>query len=779
VNEVGSTENTVTLDVPGLEADAEIIVDRWGIPHLRGQTGRDVFFVQGFNAARDRLWQIDSWRKRGLGLLAADFGPGFLAQDRASRLFLYRGDMAAEWAAYGTEEARTITEAFVAGINAYVALAEAGTVAMPPEFAAAGTRPARWEAADVVRIRSNALVRNVLSEAARAQIAARAGLDTDLARRSISPPWQVVLPDGLAPEEIPLDIVDVFKLATAGLDANPARLAAGLKEAWRWSKVSDLGEVFLDPEEQGSNNWAISPARTATGRPIVASDPHRAHALPSLRYIAHLSGPGINIIGAGEPATPGISIGHNDKMAFGLTIFPIDQEDLYVYETHPDDPDRYRYGDGWEAMRVARESVPVKGEAPQEVVLKFTRHGPVIREDVARRRAYAVRSVWFEPGSSAYFASLAYLGAGSVAEYAEALRHWSVPSANHVCADTSGNIGWISVGRTPRRPNWDGLLPVPGDGRYEWAGFLAPEDLPRAINPARGFVATANEMNLPPDYPYAERKINFEWAEGSRAARIHAVLDGQPTHTREQSMALQCDSFSIPAQRLCRLLADLPIDETASALLQGWDYRLERNSAAAALCEVWWSKHVKPALLDRVGTDPVVRKLLVPGDTDTLLAWLERPGAGLDASGRDALMQETLAAAVATCRTLLGEDSSRWRWGTLHHGYFPHPLSTLSPGLHDVGPLPKGGSGATPMAAGYRLSDFRVTAGASFRMVCDVGNWDESRTMNAPGQSGDPASPHYDDLAPLWAAEEYVPMLFSRDAIDAAARLRIRLRPAR
>ncbi len=760
-----------TLDVPGLDQEAEILIDSWGIPHIRAQTRRDVFFVQGFNAARDRLWQIDLWRKRGLGSLAADFGPGFLAQDRAARLFVYRGDMAAEWASYGTPDARAIVEAFVAGINGFVTLTETHPAMLPPEFALMGTRPARWEAADVVRVRSHALVRNVLSEAARVQVAARSGLKADLARVALSAPGEAQMPAGLRPEEIPADLIDVFRLATAAPHFTPKRLAATLHDAAIWSKVNDLGEVIPDPAEIGSNNWAVHGSRTATGRPVLASDPHRAHALPSLRYIVHLSGAGIDLIGAGEPAIPGISFGHNEKAAFAMTFFPADQSDILVYETDPADPTRYRYGDGWEAMRLVTETVSVKGAPDQRVTLAFTRHGPVIREDRGVHRAYAVRSVWSEPGASAYLGSLGFMEKSDVHDFTEALRHWCVPPANYVYADTSGDIAWVVAGRVPRRPNSDGLLPVPGDGRYEWDGFHPHEHLPRAINPERGYVATANEMNLPPDYPNAERRISFEWAEGSRAARIDEVLSAQDAHSLAQSMALQTDALSIPARRLAALLPRVP-GSAARRLLDGWDFRLEADSAPAALFELWWTKHLKPALLDRVARDPVSRKLLIPGDVATLLAMAER----LDA--HDPLLADTLTAAFADASKRLGDDPAQWRWGTLHQGYFPHPLARVAEAPRDVGPLPKGGSGSTPMAATYRATDFRVTAGAAFRMVADVGNWDESRVVNAPGQSGDPASPHYDDLATLWARGDYVPLLYSRDAVDGAARLRIRLRPA-
>src|SRR5690606_1005123 len=233
-------------------------------------------------------------------------------------------------------------------------------------------------------------------------------------------------------------------------------------------------------------------ARTATGRPLLASDPHRAHSVPSLRYLVHLSAPGFDAIGAGEPSAPGISLGHNGSTAFGLTIFGADQEDVYVYETHPGRPDLYRYGDGWEAMTCLTERFAVRGEEDQLLELRFTRHGPVIHYDDEQRTAVAIRPVWSAPGSAAYLCSLKAMRAASGAELAAPLASWGTPSVNHVCADTQGNIGWFTAGFTPLRPNWHGLLPVPGDGSHEWQGFLAPDALPRRVNPPEGFLATAN-----------------------------------------------------------------------------------------------------------------------------------------------------------------------------------------------------------------------------------------------------------------------------------------------
>jgi penicillin G amidase len=404
-SEMSTAVRPASLTVAGLEKPAEIILDQWGIAHVYAATTRDMFLLQGYNAARDRLWQIDLWRKRGLGLLAKDFGPDYIAQDRAARLFLYRGDISQEWAAYGSD-AKASTDAFVAGINALVEEINNGLRPLPVEFRIAGTKPDLWRAEDVVRIRSHGLTRNVVSEVERARITCAAGIEADRLRRKLEPQWTTQVPAGLDPCTIPKNVLQDFELATKEVSfARPGQR--------RTSR--DPETFFADSDAAvsgiGSNNWTVAPSRTATGRPILANDPHRAHSVPSLRYVVHLNAPGLSVIGAGEPALPGISIGHNGQIAFGLTIFAIDQEDLYVYETNLENPRQYRYQSGFESMTVVRETIEVKGEAPRQVELLFTRHGPIVHLDAEQRRAFAIRSVWFEPGTSAYFGSTEYMTA--------------------------------------------------------------------------------------------------------------------------------------------------------------------------------------------------------------------------------------------------------------------------------------------------------------------------------------------------------------------------------
>lgn len=784
------TTQRQTHALPGLGAPVEIAVDRFGLAHIRAGNRDDLFFAQGFNVARDRLWQIDLWRKRGLGLLAADFGPGYLAQDQATRLFLYRGDMAAEWAAYAPD-AEEICTAFAAGINAYIAEIEAERIPLPLEFERMGTRPARWQGTDVVRIRSHCLTRNALSEVIRANVLARGGEQADkldALRKQVLPD---VAPLG-APEldlgSIPLAVLDTFKLATAPVSFSPERLAATLDEAPRWRSLDALGDVVLAAESEGSNNWAVAASHSATGRPIMAMDPHRAHALPSVRYLVHLSMPGFDAIGAGEPAVPGISLGHNGTIAFSITIFGADQEDVMVYDTDPADPLRYRHGDGWQQMEVVEERFAVHGYPDQHRTLHYTAHGPVIHEDPAQNRAYGLRSVWTEPGAAPYMASLSIMRAENHHDYHEALRGWGTPSTNHLYADTTGTIAWQAVGATPVRANWNGLIPVPGDGRFEWAGYRALEELPSQVNPGKGFFATANEMNLPANWNHDSAGIGYEWIDKSRAERIHGVLgDGAP-HTLEAACALQNDLYSRTAARGCAVVAATPLSSpdarAAQAHLAGWDHRCTATSAQAALHEVWVTRHLKPALYRAFGADDALIALLQPGDVQSVTEVLERPEAWFPDQPEAqlaAVLDQTLAAAWTDCLAKLGNNPAGWEWGALHKLALTHALAPVCPDVEGfrLEPMQLGGSGSTPMYAAYRPMDFATITGPSVRMVVDVGDWDNSLFINLPGQSGDLASDHATDLQEDWLTGGYKPLSYSRAAVDAVTETLIVLSPLR
>ena len=760
-----------TWSVAGLAAPAQMVVDHWGIPHIYAASARDAFFLQGYNAARDRLWQIDLWRKRGLGRLSASFGPSYVAQDRAARLFLYRGDMAAEWAAYAPG-AKDSVEAFAAGVNAYVTEVKAGKKPLPVEFKLTASQPEMWAAEDILRIRSHALVSNVTSEVARAQVACAVGLGADRLRRKLEPAHTTVVPAGLDPCLVPADVLKDYLRATEAVSFEA--LGGGGRKA-EASPQTQLAEAMEAYQAEGSNNWVIAGSRTATGRPILANDPHRPVGVPSLRYIVHLSAPDLDIIGAGEPALPGVSFGHNAQMAWGLTIFYIDQEDLYVYETKGDS---YRYKSGYEPMKLVHETIEVKGEAPRDVVLKFTRHGPVIDETPGH--AFAMRTVWNLPGASGYFGSSRMWRAKSWADFKEGQEAWGTPPLNLVFAETGGDIGWSAAGLTPIRPNWDGLLPVPGDGRYEWAGMMPESQLPALHNPPRGFVATANQMNLPDGYA---KPTSYEWADRSRITRIEEVLGGLPKATLADSMALQTDSHDALSRRTIALLKGLispdPEVQRALALLRTWDNDESTGSVGAAIYQVWVTNHLGHTVVN-AAVPEAARSLVGSGSIDGVVTWLESPEA---AATRNALLLDSLTATVADLQKGLGPDMALWTWGSLHHADFKPAAAVLADSRlaqqMGTGALEIPGSAQTPRAATYSPSTFNQTAGASVRLVMDVGAWDNSVAVNTPGQSGDPFSVHYRDLFPLWASGAYVPLDFSRAAVNRDAELVVSLEPAR
>ncbi len=780
-----ATAERVQRSAPGLDKPVEIIVDQWGIPHIYAGTVRDVFFAQGWNAARERLWQLDLWRKRGLGRLAENFGPAYVAKDRAARLFLYRGDMDAEWAVYGPD-ARAWTEAFVAGLNAYVAKVRGGEAPLPVEFRLTDTQPELWDAADVVRIRSHGISNNAESESIRMRTASAGGLAADGVRRKLEPDHALALPDGLGLSDIPADLLADYTLGTK----EPEFVAPGAPPP----QSAATPELADSAASQGSNNWVIAPSRTATGRPILASDPHRVLVAPSIRYVVHLDAPGLAVMGAVEPHLPGVTLGHNAACAFGITIFPADHADFFVYALNPENPRQYRYGDAWEEIRIVTERIAVKGEAIREVELAFTRHGPVLKTEPQKNRAFALRTAWSEPGTAAYFGAARYQTAGDWQTFRAALQHWGAAPMNFVYADVAGNIAWQPAGFIPRRKGWDGLAGAPGDGRYEWDGFIGQDELPTLLNPARGWIQTANELNVPADHPAIGLGIGFEWADPGRAERIAEALDANDRMTLAQSAALQMDVVSRSALRGIELLRGLaspaPDVQRAIDLLTGWDGEETLASAPAAIAEVWLSKHLGRTIARRATTGAAAEIIAAATPSHyAAVTWLQTAGdapeSGLGpdpAAARREILLESLASALAELRQRLGPDMAAWRWGDLHHAHFVPAAAAFGDAAMKAklshGPVPIPGSAFTVAAATYRMDDFAVTNGASVRMVMDVGEWDNSLIINTPGQSGDPESPHYSDLFPLWAKGDYVPMLWSRAAIEAAAEQVIELVPA-
>ncbi|MEE2637002.1 MAG: penicillin acylase family protein, partial [Acidobacteriota bacterium] len=545
------------LDVTGLQAPVEVIRDEWGVPHIYAENDQDLFFTQGYVMAQDRLWQMELWRRWHEGRLADIFGPEALAYDRRTRLMMFRGPWnETEWTSYHPDAKRLFT-AHANGVNAYI---DQHRDNLPIEFQLTGVVPEPWTAETVVLRWAALAVPSVrghaINEIRLAMDVAALGVE-EANRRAAPDPWDdLVVPDGLDVSLITDDVLDAMR---AG-DGDPfvvGRLPAlEVVEPYRslidtaGLQASRVSPTLIATE--GSNNWVMSGARSPVGVPILANDPHRRIEMPALRYFVHLVAPGWNVIGGGEPPFAGVDAGNNEHMAWGFTFAGTDMVDVYVEELHPDDPTLVRWQDEWEPLRVIEEEILVKDQAPERIQLKFSRHGPVFYEDLEHRRVYAVRSVVQEPGTAAYKGSFQLAQATSCDDFFERAMHWLVPTHSLICGDVDGNIALQVTGLTPDRNGWNGRLPVPGNGDYEWRGFR--DDLPREFNPDRGYITTANNNVHPPGY--AGRPVFYHSSRGvetSRIARLHQILGTDGPLSIEDHMRIQHDAYLLSAER------DLPL----------------------------------------------------------------------------------------------------------------------------------------------------------------------------------------------------------------------------
>lgn len=781
----------VSIRAAGLSQPVEILRDRWGIAHIYARTEDDLFFAQGYNAARDRLFQLELWRMQAAGSAAAVFGRRELQRDIGARLHRYRGDLDKELNHYHPR-GRAIINAFVLGVNAYIAETERDPDLLPLEFGLLGIKPQRWTE-EIVISRHQGLLENVEEEVEMARLVSELGEEKIRRLYDFQGGDPRLTADAsIDLGSIPGNVLELYTAFRTRMTFAPEQIAArarndsaSYERLVRQVAADTEASLLLEPSGSiGSNNWVIHGSRTIGTYPIMANDPHRSITAPSLRYWVHLVAPGWNVIGAGEPALPGVSIGHNEYGAWGLTIFGNDFEDLYVYDTNPANAGEYRFRDRWEAMRIEKDAIPVKGEAAVEVEYKFTRHGPVLLEDKENHKAYALRAAWLEPGGAPYLASLRMDQARNWEEFREACTFNHTPSESMVWADREGNIGFQATGIQPIRRNFSGLLPVPGDGRYEWEGYLDTEDLPHEYNPARGHIATANNYLFPNDYAFPEA-MHFQWAEPFRYARINEVLDSGRRFNVPEVMRLQNDDLSIPARQLAPLLAGLRLEGDSKAardLVLEWDFVLDADSIAAGIYALW-ERRLLENFRNLVLTTEEERALSIRPYVIRVIDQLMAPDGlfGVDPlAGRDALVTQSFEEAVAELTERLGPDMQSWQYGQekLHHVLIRHPLSeAVSPEVRkrlEVGPAPRGGGGQTVSATG---SGDLQTAGGSFKVIVDTGNWDRSVGQNTPGQSGDPDSPHYRDLFEMWAQGKYFPVLYSRSKVESVAEERVLLAP--
>jgi penicillin G amidase len=699
------------IDVPRLGADVRVARDEWGIPHISASSPEDLFFAQGFVVAQDRLWQMEIWRRTAEGRLAEIAGPRAVQRDRVARLLKYRGATDDSELTVYHPHARRLMTAFVDGVNAFISLHK---TRLPVEFVLTGIVPEPWTL-DTLVLRQT-MFGDATSELQLARNVAVLGV-TEANRLSNPDPWD----DLAVPEGLDVSIVDANAIAATRVAARGAtpEMLPSFRPQISTRTSEPLSTYVVEP---GSNNWVVSGALSTTGKPVVVNDPHREVTLPSLRYIVHLQAPGWNVVGAAEPPFLGVALGHNERLGWGLTIVGTDQHDVYVEEVNPSNPNEVKWRGGWEPLRIVREEIRVKGSTPEIVELKFSRHGPIFCEDRTRHRAYALKSALHEPGAAPYLAGLRLSQTKTCHEFLDAAAHWNAPSENLICGDVDGNIAWRASALTPSRKGWTGRLPVPGHGAYEWQGFR--RDLPAEYNPPSGLIVTANHNIQPKNY---SPPLMFKNADTrfDRITRLRQLLETGRKYSLEDHQRMQHDALSL------RAAADLPLFrnwsstdaavERARALLASWDATYRVQSTEAALYESL--RAIEPRAL----------------------------GERVPAAERKPLIEKGLRKAIDRLTSSQGADWKNWRWGRMHARAFPHSLAPQ----FDLPAVERPGGAGTVAADG-----------ASYREILDVSNWDRSLATNTPGQSGQPGSPYYGNLLPLWAENHYFPLVFSAGAIE-------------
>ena len=784
---LGIAQTKKLLPVKGLYASVEVLRDQWGVNHIYAENQHDLFFSQGYCAAKDRLFQFEIWRRQATGTVAEILGERELKRDIGTRLFKYRGDLKTELNHYHPQ-GEAIINAYTDGVNSYIDEVLAHQELLPLEFQLLKILPGKWTP-EVVISRHQGLLGNITEELSIGKAVSKVGAekvkelmwfhpkDPDLHIDSAID--QKLLNDNILElynayrKEIVFQESDINKA-----DEDPDAVMNLLKQP-----ISNAYQPAFEHGIEGSNNWIVSGNRTASGHTMLANDPHRKIAVPSLRYMVHLVAPGWNVIGGGEPEIPGVSIGHNEAGAWGLTIYETDGEDLYVSDLNPKNLSQYFYKGHWENMQLIQERIEIKESRTELINLRYTVHGPVTYIDSVHHKAYAVKCAWLEPGGAPYMASLRIDQAKNWESFRDACSYSHIPGENMIWADTAGNIGWQTVGIIPIRKNFSGLVPVPGDGRFEWQGFLPIKERPHQLNPSKGFLATANQNVTSEDYTHWDA-VGYTWADPFRGNRINEVLAKDDKMTIAKMQSLQTDYNSLPARSLVPMLLPLAFEKTlpqeSSKLLKNWNFILDKQSIPASIYAMWERQLMKQATKQFI---PENIKDLVSIQLSKLIGWLENPDSkfGVDPlKGRDAFLKLSFENAIEELEKKLGSNLDNWQYGQekFKHVTITHPLTSIvNKPLRDqlnLGPLPRGGNSHTPGSTGGADNQL---SGASFRFITDTGNWDEAVMINTPGQSGNSKSEFYRNLFPLWANDQYFPAYYSKDKIIKSTKEQFELVP--
>ena len=759
------------INIDGLKQSVEVYRDKWGINHIYAQNQHDLFFSQGYTAAKDRLFQFEIWRRQATGSVAEILGPAEIKRDIGTRLFMYRGDINKELNHYHPQ-GKEIIEAYVEGVNKYISDILKTPEKLPLPFKMLDIIPEKWTP-EVVISRHQGLLGNIEDELEIGRTVALIGEKKvkDLMWFHPKDP-EIKLDPKIDRTLLFEDLLELYNSYRNPVEFKQEHLIEKYRNKKAVSFINRFNDLSSKSLDIGSNNWVLSGKKTIDGNTYMANDPHRTIAVPSLRYMAHLVAPGWNVIGGGEPEIPGISIGHNEYGAWGLTVFRTDGEDLYQYDLNPKNPLQYMHNGNWKDIIIIKETLSVKGEPDREIELHYTHHGPITYLNKKALKAYAVRCAWLEPGGSPYLASLRMDQAKNWQEFREACSYSNIPGENMIWADVKGDIGWQAVGIAPIRKNFSGLVPVLGNGKYEWNGYLPIIEKPNSFNPKKGFIATANQNLTPSDYKNWDA-IGFTWSDPYRGDRVNEFLGSSDSLTMGDMKKLQVDVTSLPAKSLVPYLEKVSFkgfENKQKLKLLDWDFRLTPNSVEAAIY-VAWENEIMSHAFDRFVPDKA-KSIFTSLQLKTVIDWIESPGnMFLNTKQRDLFVKKTFTSAIADLKKRLGEDTKNWMYGQKNnkHSYMVHALGEVSKKEFseklNLGPLPRGGNSYTPGSTG---SDYRQSSGGSFRMIVNTGDWDSSIGTNAPGQSGNPNSPFYGNLFKDWSEDKYFPVYFSKEKIESA-----------
>ncbi|MBT6729888.1 MAG: penicillin acylase family protein [Cryomorphaceae bacterium] len=750
---------TDSFQIQGITDEVEVLRDNYGINHIYANNQDDMFFMQGYLAAKDRLFQFEIWRRQATGTVSEVFGEEEIDRDIGTRLFKFRGDIKDELNHYHKDGFK-IVSSFVSGVNKYIEEVNSNPELLPIEFKVLGIKPDIWTN-EVVISRHQGLLGNIDQELNIGRAVSLIGEKKVKELMWFHPKEpSLKLDKTITYDDLKQDILRLYNAYREPIKFKGEYVLDKYRSKDLMANV-DESNLISDEYSIGSNNWALSGNKSFNGFPILANDPHRSLSNPSLRYMAHLVAPGWNVIGGGEPEIPGISIGHNGIGAWGLTVFRTDAEDLYVYELNPSNLNQYRHNGKWKEFNKINETIKVKNKSDIDVELLYSVHGPVTLVDKNRNKAYAIKNGWSEIGGSPYLASLRMDQAKNWEEFRDACTYFNIPGENMVWADKYGDIGWQAVGIAPIRKNHSGLVPVNGNGKFDWEGYLPIIEKPNSFNPENGYLSTANQNVTPESYNRWDA-VGYDWSDPYRGNRIKSVIESKEKFNMEEMIDLQVDYYSMPSEEIIKLASgNISNYIDYFEKLEKWNNVLDKNSIEAGIYVEWQSQIYFEFINTYVPNS--VKKYL-----DIQIFRIIETISNMNESNRVKFLNKTFNASIDNLKDRYGEDSKNWVYGQdeYKHVKIYHPLENVVndsiKGLVELKTYPRGGDGFTP---GSTSSNLNQRSGGSFRVVINTKDWDKSFATNSPGQSGDPNSKFYKNLYEDWANDKFFPLLFSKSKV--------------